>query len=111
MPKTQTKKRKAPMKKSKIDAVKQIAGAKAAKEVELEQKAEQARFVAVSGEIQSILATHGFALQPFLSYSEHGMVPQVRLVVNLQENVEQGTDKAGAGEGEQDNGASKPKSA
>ena len=104
MPKTaQTKKRKAPMKKKVTDP----AELKAA----VAQKAEQARFVAVSEEIQSILAAHGFALQPYLSYSEHGLVPQVRLVINPQENVEQGTDKAGAGEGEQEDGASKPKSA
>ena len=51
----------------------------------------------VSEQIQKVLEKSGFALQPFLSFSEYGVVPRVRLVdANAPQN-EQETDTKEAG--------------
>jgi len=36
----------------------------------------------VADEIQVVLEANGMALQPFIQYSEYGMIPRVRLVIN-----------------------------
>lgn len=50
-----------------------------------------------SEQIQKILEESGLALQPFLSFSEYGVVPRVRLVDANQEANEKETDTKEAG--------------
>lgn len=54
-------------------------------------------------EIQEVLESNKFALQPFLQFSEFGIVPRVRLVELDSASDEQGTDSGEVeGVGEQD---------
>ena len=57
----------------------------------------------VSVKIQKVLEDAGLALQPFLSFSEHGIVPRVRLVDPKQNANEQETDTEEAGRDEESN--------
>lgn len=47
----------------------------------------------VAEQIKDVLDLSGYALQPFLSFSEYGVVPRVRLVINPESN-DNGTDKS-----------------
>jgi len=61
----------------------------------------------VSQQISDVLNLSGYALQPFLSFSEYGVVPRVRLVknpeaeeeANKQDTNDTGTDTKESGEG------------
>ena len=44
----------------------------------------------VAAKIEAILIEAGLALQPFLAYSEYGVVPRVRLVENVSESKKDG---------------------
>ena len=70
--------------------------------------AEQVKQHAVSQLIQKVLEDAGYALQPFISYSEFGLVPRVRLVANKQDNVEQGTDSKEAEGDRNEDGTAEP---
>lgn len=56
----------------------------------------QLREVSVAAQIQKVLETGQMALQPFLHFSEYGIVPRVRLVDNPKEDgQESDTEEAG----------------
>lgn len=63
----------------------------------------------VAAAIQAVLEANEMALQPFLSYTEYGVAPRVRLVENKIEtqNEETGntTESEGAGDADPDTGA------
>lgn len=54
---------------------------------------------AVAQQIQDVLELAGYTLQPFMAFSEFGVVPRVRLVPNPEAKNDQGTD---SGEGSDD---------
>ena len=61
---------------------------------------------AVSEKIQKILEKEGFALQPFISYLPHAIVPNVRLVdLKEIENANKGTDTTETGVSKAEDGA------
>lgn len=72
---------------------------------------EQDKLKKVSEQIQVILLKNGLGLKPILSYSQDGIVPQVRLIDITKENnvvndtnqgeVEESGDKDGTVESEQ----------
>ena len=47
----------------------------------------------IAKKIEAVLVESGMALQPFLGYSEYGVVPRVRLVENKPETNGQGNSK------------------
>lgn len=64
---------------------------------------------AVSEKIQVILLKYNMALQPFLDFSPHGVVPRVRLVdTSIQDNVEQTGDSEETGDNQEPDGATQP---
>ena len=70
--------------------------ANAALKAELAEKEKK-----VAEEIQVVLEANGMALQPFIQYSEYGMIPRVRLVVNdvvTEKTNDTGTDSEEVGE-------------
>lgn len=54
------------------------------------QKAEEQK--RVSARIQEVLESEGYGLQPFMQYSEFGIVPRVRLVAIKTENNADGQE-------------------
>jgi len=46
----------------------------------------------ISERIQEVLEAEGYALQPFIQYSEFGLVPRVRLVAIKQKDNDGQTD-------------------
>lgn len=61
--------------------------------------------------IEAILNQNGYALQPFIQYSEFGIAPRVRLVENKQpSNGKESSETEVEGAGDED-GASEPVSA
>lgn len=52
----------------------------------------------VAAAIQAVLESNGMALQPFLSFSEYGVAPRVRLVENKIETKNEETGNTGEGE-------------
>lgn len=70
--------------------------AKANKAIKLE---EELKLKEISKSIQTILEGEGYALQPFIQYTEYGLIPRVRLVKALKENTNDETTNTGeAGE-------------
>lgn len=62
---------------------------------------EQLEMSEVSKEIQVVLESKGYALQPFMQFSEYGVVPRVRLVKvpkDKTNDTNQAADSAEAGE-------------
>lgn len=47
----------------------------------------------VAKKIESVLVEYGLALQPYIAYSEYGIVPRVRLVENNNETNGQGNSE------------------
>jgi hypothetical protein len=85
------------------------------KEVESEERAEMER---VSKEVQEVLERNGYAIQPFMQFSEYGVVPRARLVkvpkdegnsTNSNNNDEQATNTGEAVEPEVEDGATESK--
>lgn len=66
------------------------------KKITKEQEARREREKLVADKIEGILVKDGFALQPFIAYSEYGIVPRVRLVENNSNTNGQGTSKGTA---------------
>lgn len=67
------------------------------------QAEEQELFNKVSKEVEAILLANEVALQPFLSFSEFGVMPRIRLVkVPKPETNDNGTDTSQAEGGEQE---------
>lgn len=63
------------------------------------------RIKSVSEKIREVLETNSMALQPFLSFSEYGIVASVRLVeTNKSENNDNGTDSEVSGGDQQEDG-------
>lgn len=79
------------------------------KEVLAEQEELRTREKEVAEKIEALLLESKMALQPFMQFSEYGVVPRVRLVdIKEKENDEQGEsegDSEGAGESD---GATEP---
>lgn len=61
--------------------------------VDTAQEERRLREQAVAKRIESILIEEGFALQPYILYSEYGTAPRVRLVENNQEINGQGNSE------------------
>lgn len=52
----------------------------------------------VAGRVRDVLEEEGYAIQPYLSFSEHGVSPMARLVKNPNaKKDEQGTDSEETG--------------
>lgn len=47
-----------------------------------EREAEALKQKHVAEDLQKVLESHGYALQPFMTFSEYGVAPSVRLVVD-----------------------------
>jgi hypothetical protein len=62
---------------------------------------QQEKIKTVAALIQEVLETNEMALQPFLSYTEFGLVPRVRLVDNKITTDDKGTNKDTDGEYQQ----------
>lgn len=71
----------------------------------------------ISQQISDVLNLSGYALQPYLSFSEYGVVPRVRLVPNpdsevnkdkKETNDDSGTDTEEGGKDTADNRPSEP---
>jgi hypothetical protein len=71
-----------------------------------ETQEETAEFRA-SKEIEAILNREGLALQPFLQFSEYGVVPRVRLVSNDSKESNQSKDNAKEGTNTEEAGGDK----
>lgn len=68
--------------------------------------AEQEEQIKVSKRIQEVLEEEGFALQPFMQFSEFGVVPRVRLVKVPNETInEEGGDTEETGAAPEQDGA------
>ena len=69
-----------------------------------EQEARRDKEQAVAKSIEDILISEGYALQPYIAYSEFGMAPRVRLVeVKSETNGETNTETEVEGSGDTDN--------
>lgn len=62
----------------------------------------------VSERIQKVLESEGYGLQPFMQYSEFGIIPRVRLVAVSKTNDTDGQEdnQGDAGEPQAEDGAS-----
>lgn len=60
-----------------------------------QQEARRERERSVAAAIEAILVAEGFALQPFMQYSEHGILPRVRLVEVAKEKTDGKTKSKG----------------
>ena len=75
-----------------------------------ETKKEDELMKSVAAEIEVILLKNNLALKPLLSFSQEGIVPQVRLVeVNTETNVDNNPNQDEAGESKDTDGAAEPK--
>lgn len=85
---------------------------KTPKKKEKVEKVADDKTMSVAKQIEQILLKNEMALQPYLNFSEHGVVPRVRLVTVKQENPNgKGTDKeTDSGAKEQDGTAEAPQS-
>ena len=63
------------------------------KKITKEQEARREREKEIANKIEEVLNGGGMALQPFLAYSEFGIVPRVRLVENNTNTNGQGTSE------------------
>jgi len=75
-------------------------------DLEKEQLAKQELQRQTASLIEAVLTQNGYALQPFIQYSEFGIVPRVRLVENNQpvKNDDKGNGEAeveGAGDSDE----------
>lgn len=61
-----------------------------------------------SEQIQKILEENELALQPFLAFSENGVLPRVRLVSTKNEDNEQTGDSEASGESKESDDSAEP---
>lgn len=81
------------------------------------QEEERIEMEKVSKDIQVVLESNKFALQPFLQYTEYGIVPRVKLIKvpveadksNPTTNDEQTGDKGESEESKESDGAAESK--
>lgn len=79
---------------------------------EARREEEKALFEKVSKEVEEILLTNSVALQPFLSFSEFGVLPRVRLVkIDKPETNEDGANSTETEGSESEDGATPAESA
>lgn len=62
-------------------------------------EAQKEKMRLVAEKLQKILVEDDFALQPYLQYTEHGLVPRVRLV-DVSESKDNATEETNTGESE-----------
>lgn len=82
------------MKKNKTDSV-----VREAEVVDTAQEERRALEQSVAKQIEAVLVDAGLALQPYMSYSEYGVVPRVRLVENKSVPSNEQGNSAGETEG------------